>query len=210
MGLHIRTPKDVAFYREYFGSLEGATIQNVRMEQDEYEAETYWPTFDVVQPDGTKYEGVSVSQDEEGNGAGFLHGLPVPGQQEKAPAPTLDERLTSIVVPEDRDRLAAALRATAKDDGALPPHVLRYRSKTGVVLYDDDPIGTVKRLPSRLYEARRTDGTLVGDSYHDKVAAMFGLGITTEYLCEGDVYEIAGVPNATGGPWTVGPREEQS
>lgn len=78
MGLHIRTPKDVKFYETYFGILDGATISNVRMEKDEFDADEWWPTFDATLKDGTKLEGLAISQDEEGNGSGFLFGLPHP------------------------------------------------------------------------------------------------------------------------------------
>lgn len=80
MSLHIRTKEDVAFYTSYFGTLEGATISNVRMvkEEGDFADEDYWPTFTVTAKDGTVYEDVAISQDEEGNGPGFLFGLPKP------------------------------------------------------------------------------------------------------------------------------------
>jgi hypothetical protein len=80
MGLHIRTAKDVKFYEDYFKALDGATISNVRMvqEEGEYADHEWWPTFDVTLKDGTKLEDLAVSQDEEGNGPGFLFGLPTP------------------------------------------------------------------------------------------------------------------------------------
>jgi catechol 2,3-dioxygenase-like lactoylglutathione lyase family enzyme len=80
MGLHTygRDAKEaVRFYERYFGALEGATISNVRMRKDEFFGDDqWWPTFDVTLADGTKLEGVQISQDEEGNGPGFLFGLP--------------------------------------------------------------------------------------------------------------------------------------
>ena len=43
---------------------------------DEFENETFWPTFTMTK-DGETFT-IEVSQDEEGNGAGFLFGLPDP------------------------------------------------------------------------------------------------------------------------------------
>lgn len=181
MGLHIRTKKDAEFYEKYFGTLDGATISNVRMVQEEgdYADHEFWPTFDVTTKDGQKFKDCAISQDEEGNGPGFIFGLPTPGQDDDE-----QEQPTS-------------------DDGEGPVRELRYRSKTGEVLVDGKVIGTVKRLANRRYEARRAHGELISSEYVGKVDAMTFLARWANDLAVGDRYKIAGVPNANGGPWTV-------
>jgi hypothetical protein len=66
-----------AFYNKYYKALEGATILKfVEMRGDEFGGKSF-PVFSVMFSDGSVNE-VEVSQDEEGNGGGFLFGLPVP------------------------------------------------------------------------------------------------------------------------------------
>lgn len=65
------------FYTAYYGQLAGATIDKVELVQDEYDSYTKWPTLHATLADGSKVK-LEVSQDEEGNGAGFLFGLPMP------------------------------------------------------------------------------------------------------------------------------------
>lgn len=65
------------FYTTYYKQLEGATIDKVELVQDEYDSYIDWPTLHVTLSDGSKMK-LEVSQDEEGNGAGFLFGLPLP------------------------------------------------------------------------------------------------------------------------------------
>lgn len=65
------------FYTHYYRQLEGATIKSVEMIPDEYDSYIVWPTITVTLADGTDVK-LEVSQDEEGNGAGFLFGLPFP------------------------------------------------------------------------------------------------------------------------------------
>lgn len=60
-----------AYYQRYYGQLEGVVIEKfVGMENDEYSLGE-WPVFKVRYPDGQVLE-MRVSQDEEGNGGGFL------------------------------------------------------------------------------------------------------------------------------------------
>jgi len=65
------------FYNEYYGSLIGATILDFKMVQDEDDSYIQWPTFTVKLADNTVID-IEVSQDTEGNGSGFLFGLPMP------------------------------------------------------------------------------------------------------------------------------------
>ena len=62
------------FYTKYYSQLVGATVTGFELIQDEYEDYIFWPTFTFTK-DGTAFT-VEVSQDEEGNGAGHLFGLP--------------------------------------------------------------------------------------------------------------------------------------
>ena len=65
------------FYSKYYSALEGATIQKfVEMREDEFGGKPF-PVFLVKFADGSVGE-IEVSQDEEGNGGGFLFGLPAP------------------------------------------------------------------------------------------------------------------------------------
>lgn len=83
MGLHTHnaSEKVLAWYRTYFSQLEGATILSfvLREETDEEfgSGTEYWPTFLVKLKDGSTVE-IEISQDEEGNGAGFVFGLELP------------------------------------------------------------------------------------------------------------------------------------
>lgn len=86
MGLHIRPgdKKALKFYNGYFGQLADATIVSAGMVQEapdpeypEFSGEEYWPTLTVKLKDGTLCQ-LELSQDEEGNGPGWLFGLPVP------------------------------------------------------------------------------------------------------------------------------------
>lgn len=65
------------FYDKYYSTLNGATI--VRYEgltTDVFGAEGF-PTFSVKLRDGSNAV-IEVSRDEEGNGGGFIFGLPLP------------------------------------------------------------------------------------------------------------------------------------
>lgn len=65
------------FYQKYYSQLEGGKIvvSGVVAEEDPFSGVQFWPTFHVLMPDGTRYV-LEVSQDPEGNGPGFLFGLP--------------------------------------------------------------------------------------------------------------------------------------
>lgn len=58
------------FYRRYYAALEGSTIVSV-------DGGAEFPAFTVRTPAGDVFT-VEVSRDEEGNGPGFLFGLPTP------------------------------------------------------------------------------------------------------------------------------------
>ena len=63
------------FYQKYYVNLEGATILkfNGMLGEDEF-GTTPFPTFTVKFKDGSIGE-IEISQDEEGNGGGFIFGL---------------------------------------------------------------------------------------------------------------------------------------
>lgn len=67
------------FYSKYYKALEGAQILKfVEMRQDDPEYGGYaFPVFSVKFADGTIGE-IEISRDEEGNGGGFVFGLPLP------------------------------------------------------------------------------------------------------------------------------------
>ena len=58
------------FANKYFGQLKGFTITNFRLETEGKDNDMISPTF-IMKKGATKIK-VSVSQDEEGNGGGFL------------------------------------------------------------------------------------------------------------------------------------------
>jgi hypothetical protein len=64
------------WYHAYFGQLVGATITDFIFAKDEEMGE-YWPTFKVKLADGREVE-IELSQDEEGNGPGWIFGLDKP------------------------------------------------------------------------------------------------------------------------------------
>jgi len=80
MSMYMLNAKDRKFYADYYGSLVGATITKVTISDDDDEGNS-WPQFDVTLKDGTKLE-LELSQDEEGNGPGFMFGLPSPNSKE--------------------------------------------------------------------------------------------------------------------------------
>lgn len=68
------------YYNKYYGQLVGATIESAGVvAEDEFGSVNFWPTIHIVTPDGQKLV-LEVSQDPEGNGPGFLFGLPTPNQ----------------------------------------------------------------------------------------------------------------------------------
>lgn len=65
------------FYDKYYKQLDGATINYYAgMHEDEL-CSSAFPQFRVTLVDGTQIL-LEVSRDEEGNGGGFLFGLPRP------------------------------------------------------------------------------------------------------------------------------------
>ena len=66
------------FYRRYYQQLLGATIITYEgFTRDEYTDGDGFPMFKVRFKDGT-YGLIEISRDEEGNGGGFIFGLPLP------------------------------------------------------------------------------------------------------------------------------------
>lgn len=65
------------FWKGYYGSLEGATIVKfLGMVEDELALGPF-PTFAVKFANGDLGE-IQISEDEEGNGGGFIFGLELP------------------------------------------------------------------------------------------------------------------------------------
>lgn len=65
------------FWRNYYGSLEGATILKfIGMTEDEFGGKPF-PVFQVRFANGEVGQ-IEISQDEEGNGGGFIFGLNLP------------------------------------------------------------------------------------------------------------------------------------
>jgi len=61
---------------KYYGSLVGCEVIKVQARYDEYD-DRIWPVIYVRDPKGNIFE-LEVSQDPEGNGPGFIFGLPSP------------------------------------------------------------------------------------------------------------------------------------
>jgi hypothetical protein len=60
------------YYKKYYGFMEGAKIVEAGVVERDDEI---WPHF-VIEKDGEKFH-LDVSQDEEGNGPGYIFGLPI-------------------------------------------------------------------------------------------------------------------------------------
>ena len=69
-----RKQQEIDFYTRYYTQLVGAKITGFELVQDEYDDHTMWPTFTAKK--GKDTFTLEVSQDPEGNGEGFLFGLP--------------------------------------------------------------------------------------------------------------------------------------
>ena len=69
-----RKRQEIDFYTRYYTQLVGATITGFELVQDEYDEHIMWPTFTAKK--GKNTFTLEVSQDPEGNGEGFLFGLP--------------------------------------------------------------------------------------------------------------------------------------
>jgi len=72
----------MTFYEKYYKQLEGATILRFDgMNADEFNPYDHgFPGFLVRLADGT-HTTIEISRDSEGNGGGFIFGLPVPKQE---------------------------------------------------------------------------------------------------------------------------------
>ena len=69
-----RRQQEIDFYTRYYCQLVGATITEFNLVQDEYEDHIMWPTFTAKK--GKNTFTLEISQDPEGNGEGFIFGLP--------------------------------------------------------------------------------------------------------------------------------------
>ena len=69
-----RKQQEIDFYTRYYTQLVGAKITGFELVQDEYDEHTMWPTYTAKK--GKDTFTIEVSQDPEGNGEGFLFGLP--------------------------------------------------------------------------------------------------------------------------------------
>lgn len=69
--------RNAAWLRKYLAPLEGATITKaeVVVQDDGFGLMQEWPRLTVRAKDGETYE-LELSRDEEGNGPGFVFGLP--------------------------------------------------------------------------------------------------------------------------------------
>lgn len=66
-----------SFYDRYYSALDGATIVKFEGVKDDIFGAKGFPTFSVRLRNGS--EGlIEISRDEEGNGGGFIFGLPLP------------------------------------------------------------------------------------------------------------------------------------
>ena len=72
---------DAEFLKKYLQPLVGATIEKVEAHvEDDYGFQQAWPRIHVKLPGETETSVLEISQDEEGNGPGFIFGLPFPSQ----------------------------------------------------------------------------------------------------------------------------------
>ena len=69
-----RRQEEIDFYTKYYTQLVGAKITGFELVQDEYDENTLLPTFTATK--GKDTFTLEVSKDPEGNGEGFLFGLP--------------------------------------------------------------------------------------------------------------------------------------
>ena len=66
--------QEIDFYTKYYTQLVGAKITGFELVQDEHDDHIMWPTFTATK--GKDTFRLEVSQDPEGNGEGFIFGLP--------------------------------------------------------------------------------------------------------------------------------------
>jgi hypothetical protein len=75
MALSKRDQDTKDFYNKYYSQLAGAVITSAGVVAEDNYGVEFWPTIHVVMKNGQKLV-LEVSQDPEGNGPGFLFGLP--------------------------------------------------------------------------------------------------------------------------------------
>jgi len=81
-----RKQQEIDFYTKYYTQLVGAKITGFELVQDD--EDVLWPTFTAKK--GKDTFTIEVSQDEEGNGEGFLFGLPDVVAREVASEKTIE------------------------------------------------------------------------------------------------------------------------
>jgi hypothetical protein len=70
--------ESIKWTKDYYGSLKGGTIKEIKVKEEDGEI---WTTLVIELRDGAGTLGsfqCELSMDEEGNGPGFLFGLPMP------------------------------------------------------------------------------------------------------------------------------------
>lgn len=76
MSTTTRHDREQKWAEGYYGALVGLTITKVEIVNDDSMGWTeLWPQFTAVDKDGNEFV-LELSKDPEGNGAGFLFGLP--------------------------------------------------------------------------------------------------------------------------------------
>lgn len=75
--LHAHEKKDKEWKQKYYSFLKGAKIVNVEVFEDDLftGADKNWVCITIEKAEGVRYE-LQLSRDEEGNGPGFMFGLP--------------------------------------------------------------------------------------------------------------------------------------
>lgn len=75
--LHSYEQKDKEWKEKYYSFLKGARIVKVEVFEDDLftGSDKNWVALTIEKADGVTYE-VQLSRDEEGNGPGFMFGLP--------------------------------------------------------------------------------------------------------------------------------------
>lgn len=70
--------KEKDYLSKYYAILEGATIEATSVvAEDDYGSVAFWPTFKIKTKSGDDLV-LEIAQDPEGNGPGFIFGLPIP------------------------------------------------------------------------------------------------------------------------------------
>jgi hypothetical protein len=77
MLMNAHTEKKMEWMERYYAPLVGAKILGIKVVPDEFDAWEAWLQIEIEHADGTRST-LEVSKDEEGNGGGFLFGLPLP------------------------------------------------------------------------------------------------------------------------------------